>query len=92
MDPDSFEQIMIDQELMKDKLPFFADGMNVEVEFYQDKQLGIILAQTVILYIQETDRVIKGSIATFSYKPAIMNNGLRVMVPPYLVSGEKNNI
>ena len=89
MDPDSFEQIMIDQELMKAKLPFLADGMNVEVEFYQDKPLGIILAQTVILEIQETDPVIKGATATSSYKPAIMNNGLRVMVPPYLVSGEK---
>ena len=89
MDPDSLEQIMIDQELMKDKLPFLADGMNVEVEFYQDKPLGITLAQNVILYIQETDPLIKGATATSSNKPAIMNNGLRVMVPPYLVSGEK---
>ena len=89
MDPDSFEQVMIDQDLMKDKLPFLADGMSVEVEFYQDKPLSIVLAQTVILEIQETDPVIKGSTATSSYKPAIMVNGLRVMVPPYLVTGEK---
>ena len=89
MDPDSFEQVMIDQELMKDKLPFLTDGMNVEVEFYQDKPLGIVLAQTVVLEIQETDPVIKGSTVTSSYKPAIMTNGLRVMVPPYLVTGEK---
>ena len=89
MDPDSFEQLMIDQELMKDKLPFLTDGMNVEVEFYQDKPLGIVLAQTVVLEIQETDPVIKGSTVTSSYKPAIMANGLRVMVPPYLVTGEK---
>ena len=89
MDPDSFEQVMIDQELMKDKLPFLTDGMTVEVEFYQDKPLGIVLAQTVVLEIQETDPVIKGSTVTSSYKPAIMTNGLRVMVPPYLVTGEK---
>lgn len=89
MDPDSFEQVMIEQELMKENLPYLSDGMNVDIEFYQDKPLNIILPQTVILEIQETDPVMKGSTVTSSYKPAIMNNGLRVMVPPYLVQGEK---
>ena len=83
------EQIMIDQEIMKDKLAFLEDGMNVEVEFYQDQPLSVNLAQTVILEITETDPVIKGSTVTSSYKPAIMSNGIRVMVPPYLVTGEK---
>ncbi len=89
MDPDSFEQVMVDQEVMKENLPYLEDGMNVDIEFYQDKPLNIILPQTVVLEIQETDPVIKGSTVTSSYKPAIMSNGLRVMVPPYLVQGEK---
>ncbi len=89
MDPESFEQIMINQEIMKEKLPFLADGMNVDVESYQDKPLSIILPQTVIVEIVETDPVIKGATVTSSYKPAIMENGLRVMVPPYIVQGEK---
>lgn len=89
MDPDNFEQIMIDQEIMKDKLPFLEEGMNINVEFYQDKPLSVSLAQTVVLEIVQTDPVIKGATVTSSYKPAIMSNGLRVMVPPYLVSGEK---
>ena len=89
MDPDSFEQVMIDQAIMGENLPYLADGMEVDVESYQDKPLNIILPQTVVLEITETDPVLKGSTVTSSYKPAIMNNGLRVMVPPYLVTGEK---
>lgn len=89
MDSDTFEQVMVPQEVAKDKIPFMEEGMNVDVEFYQDKPLNIILAQTVVLEIAETDPVIKGSTVTSSYKPAIMVNGLRVMVPPYLVTGEK---
>ena len=89
MDPDSFEQVMIDQELMKDKLPFLTDGMKVDVDFYHDKPLSINLPQTVILEIEETDPVLKGSTVTSSYKPALTKSGIKVMVPPYLVSGEK---
>lgn len=89
MDPDSFEQVMIDQDIMKDKLPFLTDGMKVDVDFYQDKPLSITLPLTVILEIKETDPVMKGSTVTSSYKPALTENGLRVMVPPYLVQGEK---
>lgn len=89
MDPDSFEQVMIDQELMKEKLPFLTDGMNVEVDFYQDKPLSITLPQTVVLEIEETDPVMKGSTVTSSYKPAVTTRGIKVMVPPYLVPGEK---
>lgn len=89
MDPDSFEQVMIDQEIMKDKIAFLEDGMNVEIEFYQDQPMSVSLPQTVILEIIETDPVIKGATVTSSYKPAIMPNGIRVMVPPYLVTGER---
>lgn len=89
MDPDSFEQVMLDQELLGEKLPFLEDGMNVEVEFYQEKPLAIRLPKTVILEIVETDPVIKGSTVTSSYKPAVLSNGIKVSVPPYLVTGEK---
>lgn len=89
MDPDSFEQVMIDQDIMKENLPYLSDGMEVDIESYQDKPLNVILPQTVILEIIETDPVLKGATVTSSYKPAIMSNGLKVMVPPYLVTGEK---
>ncbi|PCJ26109.1 MAG: elongation factor P, partial [Rickettsiales bacterium] len=89
MDPESFEQLLLDKGLMGDKLPLLADGMNVDVEFYQEEPLSIKLPATIIVDVEMTDPVIKGSTVTSSYKPAILTNGLRVMVPPYLVSGEK---
>lgn len=89
MDPRSFEQIMVDSKIMKDKLIFLNEGMTVEIDFYEGYPLNIILAPNVILEIKQTDPVIKGANITFSYKPALMTNGLKIMVPPYLVNGEK---
>jgi len=89
MDPDSFEQILLDKKLLGKKLPFLTDGMNVDVEFYQETPLSIKLPATVIVEVEETDPVIKGSTVTSSYKPALLTNGLKVSVPPYLTSGER---
>ena len=89
MDPTSFEQITIGQDMLGEKLPFLIDGMNVMVESYKEKPLSIKLPATVIVEVEQTDPVIKGSTVTSSYKPAILTNGVRVMVPPYLTSGEK---
>ena len=89
MDPASFEQIMIDAEIMGDKLPFLEDGMSVKVEFYKEKPVFIVLPTNVVLEIVETEPVIKGATVTSSFKPAILSNGLKVSVPPYLVVGEK---
>lgn len=89
MDTENFEQISINKNMMGDKLPFLTDNMMVKLEFYQDTPISVSLPQTIIAEVVETDPVIKGSTVTSSYKPAILNNGIRVMVPSYLVIGEK---
>jgi elongation factor P len=89
MDDETFDQIYVSQEIVGEKMPFMSDGMKVEVEFYEEQIISIELPSTVVLEVVETDPVIKGATATSSYKPAIMSNGIRVMVPPYLVTGEK---
>lgn len=89
MDPETFDQIMLDAAMLGDKLPFLTDGMDVMVDFYQDKALNIKLPATVIVEVEQTDPTIKGATVTSSYKPALLTNGLKVMVPPYLGSGEK---
>ncbi|XVN42234.1 MAG: elongation factor P [Candidatus Rickettsia vulgarisii] len=89
MDNETFEQILIDKELLDERLPFLEDSMTLKVQFYEDTPLNVELPQTVISEIAETDPVIKGATVTSSYKPAILTNGIRVMVPPYLVVGEK---
>lgn len=89
MDEESFEQISLDLDILEDQLPFLQDGMMVKIEFYQDSPISAKLPSTLIVEVEQTDPVIKGSTVTSSYKPAILKNGVRVMVPPYLTSGEK---
>lgn len=89
MDLETFEQVHLDKEIAGDQLPFLADNMVVKIETYEDKPLSLELPSTVTLEVVETDPVIKGSTVTSSYKPAILSNGVRVMVPPYLTTGEK---
>ncbi|MGI9463577.1 MAG: elongation factor P, partial [Aestuariivirgaceae bacterium] len=68
---------------------FLQDGMMVIVESYEDKPLGVSLPGQVTLQIAEADPVVKGQTATSSYKPALLENGVRVMVPPFITAGEK---
>lgn len=89
MDNENYEQIMVNKEFVGDQLPFLADSMIVKVEFYGTEPITIELPNHVTLEVVETDPVIKGATATSSYKPAILENGVRVSVPPYLVTGEK---
>lgn len=89
MDLETFEQVYLEKEIAGDQLPFLADNMVVKIESYEDKPLSMELPSTVTLEVIETDPVIKGATATSSYKPAILSNGVRVMVPPYLTTGEK---
>lgn len=89
MDPSSFEQVNIDGSILDERRPFLEDGMNVKVEFYKEKPIFIHLPNTVILEIAETEPVIKGATVTSSFKPAILTNGIRIAVPPYMVTGEK---
>ncbi|MFV9929895.1 MAG: elongation factor P [Rickettsia endosymbiont of Haemaphysalis japonica] len=89
MDTKHFDQINISKEMLEEKLSFLTENMIVKVEFYNDKPLNIELPPTVILEISETDLVIKGATATASYKPAILENGIKVKVPQYLEIGEK---
>lgn len=89
MDVENYEQIPIKKTVLGSRLPFLQENMKVKVEFYQDTPLNIELPQTVILEIKETDPVIKGASATASYKPAILVNTVKVMVPQYLMIGDK---
>lgn len=89
MDQESFEQIDIDQELLGERVAFLQDGMEVTVESYEGRSLGVQLPQHVTLEITETEPTVKGQTAAASYKPAMLNNGLRVMVPPFCSVGDK---
>ncbi|MDQ0316977.1 elongation factor P [Amorphus orientalis] len=89
MDTDTFEQLELSQDFVGERSSFLQDGMTVTVELYEEKPIGITLPQHVTLEIAEADAVVKGQTASSSYKPAVLENGVKVMVPPFIESGEK---
>jgi elongation factor P len=89
MDTDSYEQLELNTEFVGERAAFLQDGMTVALEMYDDKPIGIRLPTQVTLQIVEADAVVKGQTAASSYKPAKLENGLRVLVPPFIGVGEK---
>ena len=88
MDNDSYEQFIMNKEMIGPAFPFLQDGMTVDVETYDGKPLSVKLPSKVTMKIVEADPVVKGQTASSSYKPAILENGVRIMVPPFIPSGE----
>ena len=89
MDTETYEQIELVTSFVGERAAFLQDGMTVTVESYEGKPLGIALPDQVTLEVTETEPTVKGQTASASYKPAILENGLRVMVLPFVTTGEK---
>ncbi len=89
MDTENYEQLELQKDFVGDRAAFLQDGMTVTVELYEEKPIGVSLPDQVTLKITQADPVVKGQTAASSYKPAIMENGVRVMVPPFIESGER---
>lgn len=88
MDTESFEQIELDAEILGERRPFLQDGMMVQIEYYDEEALSARLPEKVTCTITETEPVVKGQTAANSFKPAQLENGVRVMVPPFVGEGE----
>lgn len=89
MEQETYEQIELPREFVGDRAAFLQDGMKVTLELYEDRPLGMRMPQQVTLTIVEADPVVKGQTAANSFKPARLENGLRVMVPPFIANGER---
>ncbi|MGD1871209.1 MAG: elongation factor P [Neomegalonema sp.] len=89
MDAETFEQIELPSDILGDRRPFLQDGMTVVIEYYEEEALSCQLPEKVVCEIVETEPVIKGQTAANSFKPAVLDNGVRVMVPPFVAQGEK---
>jgi elongation factor P len=89
MDKDTYEQLSLAEEFVGERALFLQDGMTVTLELHDERPIGIRLPDYVTLQIVEADPVVKGQTAASSYKPAKLENGLRVMVPPFIGTGEK---
>lgn len=89
MDTESYEQLELQKDFVGDRSAFLQDGMMVTVQLYNEKPIGISLPDYVTLSITEADPVVKGQTAASSYKPAVLENGIRVLVPPFIAAGER---
>ena len=88
MDAETYEQVQLPAELLGDRRPFLQDGMTIVVEFYEEEALNATLPQKVTCKVVETEPVVKGQTAANSFKPAILDNGVKVMVPPFIAQDE----
>jgi len=89
MDQTNFEQIQISKSLLGEKSKLLKENMEVNVQFFDDQALSVDLPTTVELTIMSTDASIKGQTASSSYKPATLENGIKIMVPPFINSDDK---
>ncbi len=90
MDNETYEQITVGEDLIgAEHAKFLQEGMMVTVESHEGSTLGVTLPQHVTMEIVEADAVVKGQTASSSYKPAVLENGVRVMVPPHIESGTR---
>ena len=89
MNQTNFEQIEIDKSLLGEKNKLLKENMEVNVQFYDEQALSVDLPSSVELTIETTDAAIKGQTASSSYKPATLENGINITVPPFINSGDK---
>src|SRR5258708_36736313 len=89
MDQENYEQINLPAHLIGDAEAFLADGMEVTLEMSDERPISVPLPEQVEATIVEADAVVKGQTAASSFKPAILDNGVRVMVPPHIESGTR---
>ena len=84
MDNDTFEQIELPADMLGDRRPFLQDGMMVRIEYYESEALSMTLPDRVTCTVVETEPVVRGQTAANSFKPALLDNGVKVMVPPFV--------
>ena len=89
MDQDTYEQITLPSDLLGDARPFLQDGMQVSLELWDEKPISVALPAQVEATIVEADAVVKGQTASSSYKPAVLDNGVRILVPPHIGTGTR---
>jgi elongation factor P len=89
MDQETYDQIELQRDFVGDQAQFLQDGMKVLVQTYEGRPIGVALPQNVTLTVTEADPVLRGGTAAPSYKGAILENGMKIQVPPFIEAGEK---
>ena len=85
----TFEQINLKKENVGEKGKFLKEELEAKISFYEEKPISIDLPNKSIAKIQSTDAALKGQTVSSSYKPAILDNGVKIQVPPFIESGDE---
>ncbi|MFT6604866.1 MAG: elongation factor P [Halocynthiibacter sp.] len=88
MDQETYDQVELPSDILGDRRPFLQDGMVAVIEYHEEEALSARLPQKVICKIAETEPVVKGQTAANSFKPAVLDNGIKIMVPPFVGQDE----
>ena len=89
MDNESYEQVSVPRDVIGEPADFLADGMMCTVMMYEGTALSVEIPQSVTMEVVEADPVVKGQTASSSYKPGVLENGRRVLIPPYIEKGTR---
>jgi elongation factor P len=90
MDAQTFDQVSLGVDMIgEEQVPFLQENMIVTIESYEDSPIGVQLPDQVVLRVVEADAVVRGQTAASSYKPALLENGVKVMVPPFIEAGTR---
>ncbi len=89
MNPETYDQLVMDKESVGDAAAYLEEGMSVILSVHEGRALALELPRHATLEIMETEPVVKGQTASSSYKPAILSNGVRTLVPPHISAGTR---
>ena len=89
MNPETFDQVSVPADVVGDYAPYLQEGMVVKLSLFEGNPVSIELPQKMVLEVTETEPTMKGQTASSSYKPAILSNGVRSMVPAHIVPGTR---
>ncbi|KQQ79099.1 elongation factor P [Aureimonas sp. Leaf324] len=89
MNPETFDQVAVPESVVGDYAPYLQEGMAVQVAVYNGLAISIELPQRAVYEVTETEPTTKGQTASSSYKPAVLSNGVRTLVPPHIATGTR---
>ncbi len=89
INPKSFEQIEIKKSVIGEKGKLFSENLEVNISFYEDNPITVVLPNQINCKIETTDVALKGQTVSSSYKPALLENGIKIQVPPFIESGDE---
>lgn len=89
MNPETYEQIAVSEDVVGDAAPYLLDGMTVDVSVHDGVGIAIVLPQRATFEVVETEPTTKGQTASSSYKPALLSNGVKTTVPPHIQTGTR---